>query len=132
MKLVERNLLAAMIGTLFLGALGDCTASADTATQPATATRPQVAATDVYKMTIPELMKTAENGNPFAQFWLGQKYHDGNGVPHDEQLALSWLRKSAEGGFTMAHLLIAGMYEEGRGVEKNPVEAARACYALCP
>jgi len=47
---------------------------------------------------IKEEMGSAEQGNPSAQYTLGRRYLEGDGVPKDEQKARYWLQKSAAQG----------------------------------
>ena len=40
-------------------------------------------------------IESARNGNPSAQYLLGQRYRIGEGVPKDEKEARRWLELSA-------------------------------------
>ena len=48
-----------------------------------------------------ELRRRAEQGDAEAQFSLGFRYGEGEGVPEDRQEALKWWRKAAEQGHAM-------------------------------
>jgi TPR repeat protein len=58
------------------------------------------------------------------QFWLGNLYTNGQGVPQDYVLAASWWRKAAEQGFTKAQHNLGCAYEFGQGVERDHTQAA--------
>ncbi|NTW33092.1 MAG: SEL1-like repeat protein [Bacteroidetes bacterium] len=45
--------------------------------------------------TISELISKAKNGDQGAQYQLGLKYLDGNGVKKNDDEAKKWLRKAA-------------------------------------
>jgi len=58
----------------------------------------------------------AEEGDVAAQFWLGQMYDLGRGVPKNYGQATTWYRRAAEQGNVMAAHNLATMYEAGEGV----------------
>ena len=58
----------------------------------------------------------ADQGNVHAQFNLGVKYHQGQGVPQDYAQAVSWCRKAADQGMVTAQFNLGVMYEHGLGV----------------
>jgi hypothetical protein len=68
-------------------------------------------------------IKAAEQGDAEAQFSLGNMFIEGQGIPRDEQQAISWFRKAAEQGFIPAQVNLGVMYAQGQGVERNLVEA---------
>ncbi|MGA7814849.1 tetratricopeptide repeat protein [Caballeronia sp.] len=43
-------------------------------------------------------------GNPCAQYWLAEMYHNGQGVPRDQSKYIDWLKKSAAQGYTKARV----------------------------
>ena len=49
-----------------------------------------------------EIRCLAEQGNAEAQFSLGFRYDEGEGVPQDSQEAVKWWRKAAEQGHDQA------------------------------
>ena len=71
------------------------------------------------------LRDLAEEGNRYAQFFLGQAYHEGDGVPKDLTEAAKWWRKAAEQGLAMAQSSLGQAYHEGDGVPKDLTEAAK-------
>jgi TPR repeat protein len=70
------------------------------------------------------LRKAAEK-DPNAEAFLGWAYSHGEGVPKNDDEAVSWYRKSAEHGNAMGQSNLAFMYENGRGVHKDLGEAAK-------
>ena len=59
----------------------------------------------------------AENGDPEAQYRLGELYRLGRGVPEDPAIAGRWHLQAAEQGHGMAMYYLALMYYRGRGAE---------------
>jgi TPR repeat protein len=82
------------------------------------------------KPPIDHLQKAAEHGNADAQLKLSVEYASGSGLPHDQALALQWMRKSAEGGNKGAQHTLSMIYSSGDlvigfSVPKDPVEAEK-------
>lgn len=73
---------------------------------------------DVLKMA-------AEAGEAKAQFELGKKYNNGDGVAQDNAEAAKWYRKAAEQGHVGSQYNLALIYSEGEGVAKDCAEAAK-------
>jgi tetratricopeptide (TPR) repeat protein len=71
--------------------------------------------------------KSAEQGNPIAQHWLGHVYLSGRGVAKDETEAFKWFREAAENGNIAAQSDLGRLYATGRGVEQNSAEAIKWC-----
>jgi len=71
------------------------------------------------------LQKAANNGDPEAQYQLGQKCEFGHDLPLDHPSAAAWYRKAAEQGHTSAQYALALLYEHGRGVGQDFEEAFR-------
>jgi hypothetical protein len=66
----------------------------------------------------------AEQGNAVAQFYLGNMYLRGKGVPHDYAEARKWLRGAADQGYPRAQLFLGLMYGQGdAGVAQDYVQA---------
>jgi uncharacterized protein len=65
----------------------------------------------------------ADEGDPEAQFCLGDMYNNGYGVEKDEQEAVALFRKSAEQRFAPSQINLGIMYSQGTGVEQDLVEA---------
>ena len=64
-------------------------------------------------------------GDAVAQYNLGVKYHEGQGVPQDYAEALKWYRKAAEQGLANAQYNIGILFEAGRGVPQDAAEAVK-------
>jgi TPR repeat protein len=69
------------------------------------------------------LMHKAEQGDAAAQFHLGARYKNGEGVKQDYQEALKWYRKAAEQDYADAQLILGAMHYVGQGVEQDKVKA---------
>jgi TPR repeat protein len=78
-----------------------------------------------YAEAVKWYRKAAEQGNAIAQFSLGNKYLNGEGVSQDYAEAVKWYRKAAEQGYARAHLNLGWMYYDGRGVTQDYAEAAK-------
>ena len=66
-----------------------------------------------------ELLKKAENDDPFAQNELGDMYYNGTGVEKDYHKAVEWYQKSAIKRIAKAQCNLGYMYYNGFGVEKD-------------
>ena len=64
-------------------------------------------------MDIEELKQKAAVGDAEAQFQLGKKYANGDGVEQDYAEALKWYMKSAEQGNAKAQNNLGIMYDWG-------------------
>jgi uncharacterized protein len=71
----------------------------------------------------------AEQGDPYAQSFLGVMYENGRGVPQDYDEAVKWYRLAAAKGDAHAQYNLGVMYENGKGVPKNYDQAIK-CYRL--
>ena len=67
--------------------------------------------------------QAAEQGDATAQFYLGNMYANGEGVPQDAAEAVRWYRLAAEQGQADAQYGLGIMYATGRGVLKDSVLA---------
>ena len=67
--------------------------------------------------------KAANQGNAFAQLYLGNMYHDGQGVPQDYVEAVAWYRKAADQGDAEAQYNLGVMYENGEGIPQDYAQA---------
>lgn len=65
----------------------------------------------------------AFRGNAKAQFFLGNMYYKGIGVPQDDGAAYKWFKKSAEQGLTRAQNNLGTLYMRGLGVSRNNTRA---------
>jgi TPR repeat protein len=89
-------------------------AQADNQTKAPVATNPVTQA-----MPLEDLRKRAELGDAYAQWMLGTRYHNGEGVPRDDAQAMRWFVRAAEQGYADAQATSGAYYWAGRGVPKN-------------
>jgi TPR repeat protein len=89
-------------------------APADNQTKAPVATNPVTQA-----MPLEDLRKRAELGDAYAQWMLGTRYHNGEGVPRDDAQAMRWFVRAAEQGYADAQATSGAYYWAGRGVPKN-------------
>ena len=66
---------------------------------------------------------TAEKGESGAQFFLGVFYHDGNGVPKNNDIAFKWFTRGAAQGDARAQNGLGAMFFNGEGTRKDYVKA---------
>ncbi|MBI5251121.1 MAG: SEL1-like repeat protein [Desulfomonile tiedjei] len=71
------------------------------------------------------LRRSAEAGDPRAQFHLGNILVSGTGVTKDYVEAVKWYRKGAEQGYAPAQVNLGTMYSSGQGVAKDHDEAVK-------
>ena len=74
------------------------------------------------------LRSAAASGDAAAEFLIGVKYTEGDGVPADLAKAAAWYQKAADKGLAPAQYRLASLYEKGRGVEKD-LPKAKAWYS---
>ena len=67
--------------------------------------------------------KSAEQGNPNAQFNLANMYLRGAGTEINNEEAAKWNKKAAEQGHPLAMCNLGAAYDGGYGVEKDYDEA---------
>lgn len=135
--------VALMVGTFLFGAMVLCRLFfAPTAKQPATAAEAaRLAQTAAVAMQQPKtneaestrsnekeelrsLEQAAAAGEPEAQFQLGNRYSEGNGVTLDRGMAVAWWRQAAEQGHLMADVNLGILYRMGY-IEHIPVDWKR-------
>ena len=75
--------------------------------------------------SISSLQSLANGGSANAQFELGSRYYNGQGVRQDNVEAARLYRLAALQGHVWARFNLAVMYETGVGVGKSYSEAAR-------
>jgi TPR repeat protein len=63
--------------------------------------------------------KAAEQGDPAEQYYLGDRYWRGYGVPQDYKESFFWYKKAAEQGVPGAQSKVGLMYYQGKGVTSN-------------
>ena len=71
-----------------------------------------------------QLQRRAVEGDADAQFRLGIKYFNGEGVAKDEGQTTFWFHKAAEQEHTLAQYNLGVMYEAGLGVPEDDAQAA--------
>lgn len=74
-----------------------------------------------YKMLKP----FADQGRPVAQLYVGFMHEEGNGVPRNYVIAMSWFQKAASQNNKEAIYWIGNLYAQGKGVNRNMPEAAK-------
>ena len=82
-----------------------------------------VAIADHGDQKLVEMVRHAREGDPGAQFGLGNRYMNGAGVPRDPGQAAAWYQKSAAQGFHYAQVNLGNMYADGVGVPKDLARA---------
>lgn len=68
-------------------------------------------------------LRSAQQGDSKAQFYLGALYAQGIGISQSDSEAFRWFLSAAERGHPQARLLVGEMYAIGRGVPRNYVDA---------
>lgn len=71
------------------------------------------------------LKAKADLKNKFAQYIVGKRYIEANGVEKDVQNGISYLQKAALAGSRGAQLYLAGLYLKGVVVTYDPAEAKK-------
>lgn len=69
------------------------------------------------------LRRSAEGGDPIAQFKLATLYYEGKGISRDDEEAATWYFKAAQQEHVEAQFALGVMYEKGEGVERNDDKA---------
>src|SRR5262249_30974348 len=72
-----------------------------------------------------EWFRIANQGNPYAQTFIGMIYESGDGVPQDYVEAAKWHRRAADQGHADAKWLLARMYSYGKGFARDYAQAAK-------
>ena len=78
---------------------------------------------DYAAMTINQLKLSADQGDIYAQFYLGHRYREGRGTTQDYAEAVNWYRRAAEAGLRSGQHSLGLMYSQGQGVSKDPSAA---------
>ncbi len=76
-----------------------------------------------YKKALEILQPRAEEGNYGAQYYLGEMYLEGRGVPQNTAKALELFRAAAEGNRPYPQYRLGAMHAAGNGVKKDPKTA---------
>ena len=78
-----------------------------------------------YQQTkwLPQILKTAEQGDAYAQFLIGLNFYKYTNKDYNE--AIKWFLKAGEQGDASAQLILGRCYYEGQGTFKDYNEAMR-------
>jgi hypothetical protein len=85
----------------------------------ANATDQRSAAQRPRPKSLAELRKLADQGDAEAQWQMGVRSHNGEGVPHDDAQAMQWFQRAAEQGHVTAQGALGAYYFAARGVPKD-------------
>ncbi len=66
--------------------------------------------------SLADLRRLADQGDAEAQFQMGVRCHNGEGVPQDDAQAMQWFLRAAEQGHVDAQSHLGAYYWAGRGV----------------
>ncbi len=67
----------------------------------------------------------AEEGDPQAQYYVGEIYEKGMGRPADYEQAFAWYKRAAEQGLGKAQMALGYLYEMGQGVEQDMIQSLK-------
>ena len=70
------------------------------------------------------LLEQAEQGDAQAQYEVGRRFWNGDGVERDARQAADWFDRAARQGLAPAQRMLGRCYEQGRGVERDARQAA--------
>jgi len=71
----------------------------------------------------------AEQGDAYAQVYLGMIYDQGKGVPEDDAEAFKWYKRASDQGLPSAQYSMATLFAKGSGVARDDF-AAYVWYAV--
>ena len=111
-----------MVGVAVLSALVGVTACSSTPSEPEPADLEASAVT--ADTDIATLRRLADQRDPEAQYFLGDRYQYGKGVVPDSARAVAWYQRAADQGLADGQASLAIMYELGLGVEQDYAQAA--------
>lgn len=83
----------------------------------------QAEALQGLQRSIGEIFEAAEQGDPEAQYDLGEAYHEGNDIPQNQLLAVKWWLKSADQRCAAAMYMLGQAYSNADGVPRDYVQA---------
>lgn len=75
--------------------------------------------TNLQANYLSDLRKRADQGDAEAEWQLGARYHNGDGVSKDDAQAMQWFERAAENGNVMAQATLGAYYWAGRGVPQD-------------
>ena len=73
--------------------------------------------------SLADLRMAADQGDADAQWQMGVRYHNGEGVPQDDAQAMQWFQRAGEQGNVAAQSALGSYYWAGRGVPKDLSES---------
>jgi len=82
-------------------------------------------ATDAERKLFEDTKAKAEKGDAVAQFLLGWRYNNGEGIATNYTEAAKWYRKAANQNFAPAQSDLGVCYLDGRGVAQDYAEAVK-------
>jgi hypothetical protein len=74
---------------------------------------------NVLSNYLTQLRDLAAQGNADAEWQLGARYHNGDGVVKDDVQAMRWFQRAAEHGHVTAEATLGAYYWAGRGVPQD-------------
>jgi GAF domain/Sel1 repeat/PilZ domain len=74
---------------------------------------------DAQANSLRSLRSLADRGDADAQWQMGVRYHNGEGVPRDDAQAMQWFQRAAEQGHVIAQATLGAYYWAGRGVPQD-------------
>lgn len=74
-----------------------------------------------YETALRKLKPLADNGNPEAQYYMGNMYSNSDSVLHDYQESAKWYRFAAEQEHAESQFCLGLMYSIGYGVSPDMV-----------
>lgn len=119
---MTRVIALALVASLSLSACGDSNPQAEKMAAVLKAAQKAYYKGD-YVTAAHAFQALAQLGDVRAEFFLGELYLSGNGVPQDYAQALKWSHEAAEQGSTDAQFTLGRMYELGLGVPQDYVQA---------
>jgi hypothetical protein len=69
--------------------------------------------------TLAELSTLAESGDAGAQYELGARYHNGDGVVQSDPEAVKWFTRAAEQGHVVSQAMLGYFYWVGQGAPRD-------------
>lgn len=76
-------------------------------------------------VSLSDQLDAAQSGDAAAQYNLGMRYYNGDGVGKDLKSAAMWLAKAADQGDMDAQASLGTMYQKGEGVPQSDQDAFR-------
>ena len=74
-------------------------------------------------MSLQDVKRLANGGDPRAEYTLGRRYANGDGVPRDYRAAKDWFLAAAEQGHIAAQSKVAAAFWSGQGAPQNYAKA---------